>query len=215
MIRSLSRRAAIAACVTASALLIAGSAASGVPSDGAPAQIRTVGAVSSLTAPAGGLPGAQTRVQPGSSVSHSVPRIVTAWADAWNSAEPERMAALFTHDAIYEDFAFQGSFRGKDGVAQWVSITHQGIPDAHVEIVDAFRSGNRVAVRFIFTGTPVAFGPDIPSTGESFSVPATSIFEMEGRRIHRVSDYYNLADLLRQVGLPSGPWVPPSATPAA
>lgn len=51
-----------------------------------------------------------------------------------------------------------------------------------------------------------------PPTGKSFSVPAASIFEMKGDKIRRVDDYYNLADLLGQLGLQPGAWVPPPAS---
>ena len=141
-----------------------------------------------------------------------VPRVVQRWADAWNAADPERMAALFTADGVYEDFAFQARFQGRDGVALWVSITTASIRDARVELVDAFRAGDRAAARWIFSGTDTgAFARDLPPTGKSFSVPVASLFELEGRLIRRVGDYYNLADLLRQIGLPAGAYTPPAA----
>ena len=140
-----------------------------------------------------------------------VPQVVHQWADAWNAASPERMAALFTADGVYEDFAFQARFQGRDGVALWVSITNASIRDARVELVDAFRAGDRAAARWICSGTDTgAFARDLPPTGKSFSVPVASLFELEGRLIRRVGDYYNLADLLRQIGLPAGAYTPPT-----
>lgn len=140
------------------------------------------------------------------------PRVVKQWAAAWNAGSPERMAALFTEDGVYEDHAFQVVFRGRDGVAQWVSITTGAIDDTHVEVTGAFRSGDRIAVQWTFSGTDSAGGlGGQPPTGKSFSVPAASIFEMKGNKIRRVDDYYNLADLLRQLGLPSGAPAQPTA----
>jgi steroid delta-isomerase-like uncharacterized protein len=142
-----------------------------------------------------------------------VPRVVREWAAAWNTGDPERMAGLFTEDGAYEDHAFQVVFRGKDGIAQWVSITTGAIDDTHVEVTEAFRSGDRIAVQWTFSGKDTAGGlGGQPPTGESFSVPAASVFEMEGNKIRRVDDYYNLADLQRQLGLPSGAYVPPPAS---
>lgn len=140
------------------------------------------------------------------------PRVVREWAAAWNEGSPGKMSALFTEDGVYEDHAFQVEFRGKEGVAQWVSITNASIDDARVEVHEAFRGGDRIAVEWTFSGTNSAGGlAGLPPTGESFSVPAVSVFEMEGTEIRRVDDYYNLADLLRQVGLPAGAWTPPPA----
>ena len=36
--------------------------------------------------------------------------------------------------------------------------------------------------------------------------------DLKGGKIQHLTDYYNLADLLRQVGLPAGVWTPPGAT---
>lgn len=140
-----------------------------------------------------------------------VPRVVREWAAAWNTGSHERMVGLFTEDGVYEDHAFQVVFNGKDGIAQWVSITNQVIDDTHVEVEEASRAGDRIYVEWTFSGTNSAGGlAGQPPTGESFSVPAVSVFEMEGGKIRRVDDYYNLADLLRQVGLPAGAWTPPA-----
>ena len=140
------------------------------------------------------------------------PRAVREWAAAWNEGDAGKMAALFAGDGAYEDHAFGVEFRGRDGIAQWVSITNASIDDAHVEIQHAFRHGDRIAVEWTFSGKNTAGGlAGLPPTGESFSVPAVSIFEMGGEEIRRVEDYYNQADLLRQVGLPAGAWEPPPA----
>ena len=140
------------------------------------------------------------------------PRPVREWAAAWNTGSPERMAALFTEDGAYEDHAFQVEFRGRDGVAQWVEITNAAIADTRVEVEEASRAGDRIYVEWTFSGTNSAGGlAGQPPTGKAFSVPAVSVFEMKGNKIRRVEDYYNLADLLRQVGLPAGVWTPPPA----
>lgn len=138
-----------------------------------------------------------------------VPKIVRAWASAWNMGDAEGMARLFTADGVYEDFAFGARFQGQEGVAQWVTITSESIPDVRIDVIDAFRAGDRVAVKFVFNGTPRSLGP-VPSTGKSFGVPAVSYFELRGNRIRQIGDYYNLAELLRQLGLPADALIPPA-----
>lgn len=137
-----------------------------------------------------------------------VPHIVQAWANAWNTADSSAMAQLFTADGVYEDYAFQAVWTGPEQVAQWVDITAANIPGARVEIIEAYRVEDRATVRWVFHGTPERLA-DIEGTGTSFSVSAVSVLELEGERIARVSDFYNLANLLRQLGLEAGPWVPP------
>ncbi len=123
------------------------------------------------------------------------------------------MADLFADDGVYEDFAFQIKSSTPAGAAQWVDITASSIPDAHVEVIEAFRSRRRIAVKWIFSGTPLSIA-GVPSTGKSFAVPAVSYFEVRRGRIQRVGDFYNLADLLRQLDLPCDTWTPLPPAPA-
>jgi steroid delta-isomerase-like uncharacterized protein len=138
----------------------------------------------------------------------ALPPIAAQWMNAWNSKDPRAMADLFTEDGSYEDLAFQAKFQGKEGVAAWVQLTADIMPDLNVEITDAFQSGDKIAVRWTFTGTPLSLGP-IQGTGKTFSVPAASIIEVKDGRIASVTDFYNLANLFRQLGLDAGDWVPP------
>ncbi len=136
-----------------------------------------------------------------------VPEVVRRWMTAWNQADAQGMAALFTENGVYQDFAFGARVEGKEGVAGWVELTVQNIPDARGVVLDAFRVGDRAAVQWVFHGTPIRMGP-VEGTGKSFSVPVTSVFVLEGDRIREVSDYYNRAEVFRQVGLPSDGFAP-------
>lgn len=133
-----------------------------------------------------------------------VPPIVQRWMDAWNRGDAVGMAALFTDDGVYQDFAFQAKNSGKDGVAGWVRLTVKNIPHTHGAILDAFQVGDRATVQWVFSGGP------LPDTGRSFSVPVASVFQLRGGKIAQVIDYYNRADLYHQAGRPSDNWQPPT-----
>ncbi len=142
-------------------------------------------------------------------VAADLPPVVAAWTGAWNADDAKAMAALFGPEGVYEDLAFQVAFQGPEGATARVRITTNAVPDARVEVVDAFQSGDRIAVRWTFSGTPVRFA-DLPASDESFSVPVVTLIEMRGGRIARLTDAYNLADLFRQVGADPSLWVPPA-----
>ena len=148
-----------------------------------------------------------TAATPPQPTERPVPAVVQQWMTAWNQADAEGMAALFTEDGVYQDFAFGAKIQGREGVAGWVELTVQNIPDTRGVILDAFRVGDRAAVQWVFSGTPIRMGP-VEGTGESFSVPATSVFVLEGDRIRAVHDYYNRAEIFRQLGLPSDGFAP-------
>ena len=130
-----------------------------------------------------------------------VPSIVKRWMDAWTAKDLTAMSALFAPDGKYEDLAFKISARGRRGVANWVKISCDHIPDLGGEVLDAFQFGNRVCVRWIFSGTPRMLGP-VQGTGRSFRLTAHTIMEMDGSEIVCATDCYNLLDLLQQIGIP-------------
>lgn len=137
----------------------------------------------------------------------SLPNLVAKWADAWNNCDPMAMAGLFTADGIYDDLAFQERSEGSKGISNWVEGTCKNIVHGHVTILDTVQGDDQIAVQWIFDGTPPAGTP--MATGQSFSVPVLTLLRTKGGLIQHDSDYYNLADLLRQLGIPAGPWAPP------
>src|SRR3954454_6095039 len=106
-----------------------------------------------------------------------VPPIVQRWMDAWNAKDPGAMSSLFTPEGKYEDLAFKISARGQKAVATWVQISIDHIPNLHGEVLDAFQSGDRVAVRWIFSGTPRMLGP-VQGTGKSYRLTVFTVIEL-------------------------------------
>lgn len=131
----------------------------------------------------------------------SFPAIAQRWMAAWNDKDPAAMSALFTPDGRYEDLAFKISAEGQQGVATWVQISTNHIPDLRGEILDAFQTDDRVSVQWTFSGTPAMLGT-VKGTGKHYSVTVFSILELSDGKILRAADCYNLADLLQQIDIP-------------
>lgn len=142
-------------------------------------------------------------------VARRTPAIVKAWIAAWNRGDPKAMAALFAEDGVYDDHAFQARSEGRAAIATFVAITNGNMPGAKAEIADVFQTGDRIAIEWIFSGAPLRFGAT-PLAGKSFSVPVVTLLRMKGDRIQHEDDFYNVADVFRQLGLPAGPWTPPA-----
>jgi len=129
--------------------------------------------------------------------------IVAEWASAWSGTDPQALAKLFTSDATYTDLALNVVSVGRDGVATWKQRTDLLISDVHVTVVESFRSGDHIAVETVYSGH--VHGAPTP-----FAVPTTTILELRRGLITRDRDYYNLATLLAQSGLPAT-WTPPTS----
>lgn len=146
----------------------------------------------------------------------AVPPIVAHWAAAWETGDGAAMAALFTEDGLYEDLAFEGYSKGREQTGQWVAITVDTLTEIRAEITGAQEAGDRIGFEWVFSGRQTGpLFPDIAPSGREFRVRATTTFVMDGDLIRRDSDYYNLATVFRQLGLPADGYVPagPLATP--
>jgi ketosteroid isomerase-like protein len=132
----------------------------------------------------------------------SVPAIATMWAAAWNGTDPQALSKLFTANGAYIDLAALATMEGTAQIAGWKSATDMLIGNVHITVAEAFRSGDHVAIETVYAG-------QIHGAPHAFAVPATTILEMDGKLIASDRDYYSLATLLKQSGLPAD-WTPTS-----
>jgi steroid delta-isomerase-like uncharacterized protein len=161
-----------------------------------------------------GTPTAAQEATPGAS---HLPPVVAAWIAAYQARDPAAMAALYTDDAVFEDVPNNFVARG-DEIPAFLATAEQGFSDARVEVRNAFGGPGWGAVEYLFSATNAGIIPDPAAAGRSFTSRAVTIFELDGDRIRRSSDYYDLTAILVQLGLmpapPSG--APPgAATPTA
>ena len=72
-----------------------------------------------------------------------------------NKQDVEYVDTLFTDDIAFYDPANvpDGEAHGHEEVKQFFSIFFKVFPDVHFEINDFFAEGNKVAIRFTWTGT--------------------------------------------------------------
>ena len=65
----------------------------------------------------------------------------------------------------------------------------------------ASSDGKRAAAEFELSGTYLQTDSDLPpAKGQTYCLRVGTFFEIDGNRIKRVSNHYNLQDWLRQIG---------------
>ncbi|MDT8910277.1 nuclear transport factor 2 family protein [Amycolatopsis sp. PS_44_ISF1] len=122
--------------------------------------------------------------------------LAVKWAAAWNGSDPQELAGLFVKDGSrYTDHAFDRTYTGRAGVAQWVTDTKQAIPNAEITLTASVHLADREILFWNFSGQ---------ATGapHSFSVPAVTVLGLHGGKILTDDDYYSKAEVNRQSGLP-------------
>jgi steroid delta-isomerase-like uncharacterized protein len=75
-----------------------------------------------------------------------------------------------------------------------------GFPDLKFALTSQFSAGDWAAMEWTWTGTHAAL-PGMPATTKPFRVRGATIIELRDGKIKRNTDYWDLATLLKQVGL--------------
>jgi steroid delta-isomerase-like uncharacterized protein len=136
-------------------------------------------------------------------------KMMNDYLSAWNAHDVERILSFFTDDCVYNCTPMGKVSQGKNELKDFLSNMFTEFPDAKIEMKSSFGTGDKGAGEWILSGTFAhSSNPAMPATGKSFSVPGVGINEYSGGKISRVTNYWNLASFLQQVGLM--PAAPPS-----
>ena len=124
---------------------------------------------------------------------------------AWNAHNVERIAAFYTDDCFKEDIAVGRATRGKEEMKALIGGAFTAIPDMKIELVTLFYRGGWAATEWIMSGSYSSDYPGFPvAAGRHFSVRGASVMELRNGKISRISDYWNFASFLNQVGSTAG-----------
>ncbi len=136
-------------------------------------------------------------------------RIVRAGYDAFNThtADPSSLdpvTTYFAQDCEKVDVASNMTFRGPEGMKQWLTGFITACPDARVEVTNLFATEDRAVVECILGGTHTGplHGPAgaLPPGGRSMRLQACEVFQVRNGMIVSHYTYYDLLGLLQQLG---------------
>lgn len=121
--------------------------------------------------------------------------------EAWSSQDVERILSYYTDDCVYEDLAVEKVSSGKEEVRAFCEGAVRAYPDFKVVTKSFFCSGNRVCIEGVMSGTYKGDIPGLPpANGKAFSVRVAHVCELRECKAFRVTDYYNLVTMIRQLG---------------
>jgi steroid delta-isomerase-like uncharacterized protein len=132
---------------------------------------------------------------------HFVRQVITIWSQH----DLTTLDHVFAENGIYEDAALHRVMRGRGEIESFLKENFSAVPDFKVELTRVIASRNVAACEWIMSGTQTGDFPGLPATGKSFSVRGASIVLFEKGKIEHWTDYYNLYDLLQQLGALPGP----------
>ncbi|PWR04054.1 isopropylmalate/homocitrate/citramalate synthase [Meridianimarinicoccus roseus] len=124
--------------------------------------------------------------------------LITRYFEAFNAGDSAAMLDLLAEDVVH--YPNQGEpRRGKALFAEFCAHMDRCYSEQLTDIV-VFTNGDRAAAEFTVNGTYKADDDGLPAaTGQTYTLPAASFFNVEDGKISRVTTYYNLQDWIAQV----------------
>ncbi len=132
----------------------------------------------------------------------SASEIVTRYYQAFNRRDYRAMVELL-HEDVAHDINQGGREVGKTAFVAFLDRMDRHYREQVVDLV-VMDSGDRAAAEFIIEGEYLLSDEGLPpAAGQRYRLPVGAFFSLdgagEGSRITRVTNYYNLADWIRQV----------------
>jgi steroid delta-isomerase-like uncharacterized protein len=122
--------------------------------------------------------------------------------EVFNRNDLAAFGEVYAPDIVRHDVAgVLDAIEGHEGVAGFLALLRQALPDLHVDVEEAFGSDdNMVAMRLRFSGTHEGDLLGAPPTGRRVSFATMNMYRLVDGRIAETWQLTDWAGALRQVG---------------
>jgi steroid delta-isomerase-like uncharacterized protein len=118
---------------------------------------------------------------------------------AWDSGDGDTIRRLYAEDYVDHD-PLPGTAGGIEGVVQQIQILTSAFSSGNTEIADVVEGGDRVCVRWRFTGTHTGDFMGVPASGNQVEIQGIEILRYEDGRIVEGWTRVDLMTLMMQTG---------------
>ncbi len=128
-------------------------------------------------------------------------KLIRAYYDRFNARDVEGFLALLSPDVVHE-ISQGGREKGRAAFRRFLLHMNECYRERVRNLaIMATRDGRRAAAEFDLTGTYLKTDGTLPKArGQRYRLRVGAFFVVKRGRIARVSNHYNMADWLRQVG---------------
>ena len=130
--------------------------------------------------------------------------VAQGWLDAFNSSDWDKARAHLSSDSIYEEYGTQRHLQGSEAIINLYQAWKTAMPDVKGNVANTYTSGNKVALELTWEGTHT--GPlvtpsgTIPASGKHQRTPGVMTLEVQGGKIQKSSNYFDMLTFLQQIG---------------
>ena len=135
------------------------------------------------------------------------------YVEARNTVNLDLLDGIYAEDVVVHDSGYPEDLVGLDALKEYYSNNHKTFPDIHITFDEMIVKGDRIVVLWTFSGTNT--GPlhtpsgDIPATGKKVQFSGIAIDRVDEGKIVEEWVYFNVLQLLQQLGFTLTPPQPP------
>jgi steroid delta-isomerase-like uncharacterized protein len=120
---------------------------------------------------------------------------------AWNSHDIEKVLRFYSSQYVGEDVGQAFLLRGHEGIRAMLENYWQAFPDLQFTVTDTVTQDSRMTIVWIAEGTHQGTIMNIPPTGHRVEVRGVSVIDVEDGLVVRGQYIWDLAGMLRHMGL--------------
>jgi len=121
--------------------------------------------------------------------------------DTWNTRADEKIIQLYSLDYAGDDLTGGKKRSGSEGVKDWLDRVLHAFPNIHYTLIDYVESGDRLVLHWLAEGNHHGSFLKIPASGKQVRINGISILKIENGKIKEGKLFWDLAGVLRQIGL--------------
>lgn len=134
-------------------------------------------------------------------MSERIREVIAQVVAAWNSHDPQRVAAYYTEDCYGLDVAVARPQIGREGVQRMFEAYYIAFPDLEITPDDIIVDGDRAAI--FWTARATHDGPilNIPPSGRPVIARGVNRLVLEDGKVCETLTIWDVAGMLRGLGL--------------
>jgi len=136
-------------------------------------------------------------------------RILSTYREARNTANLDLLDQIFDPAVVVHDCSAPAVIRGLDSLKAYYQDSHTGLPDFKITFDEVLVSGDNIIGRWTITATHTGLLHRIPPAGKSVRFSGLAIDRVAKGKIVEEWVYFNMLDLLQQLGFSLTPPSPP------
>ena len=137
-----------------------------------------------------------------------VQSISSKYLEARNTGNLDLLDDIYAEGVVVHDCSAPEDIQGLASLKAFYKTSHAGFPDLQVSFDDVLPSKNHLVFRGRIEGTNTGTLRGMPPTGRHVSFSCAAIDRIEGGMIVEEWVYFNVLDLLSQLGAMPAPTAP-------